>query len=51
MVDLGFTNDIAKIASTDLFERDSKDNELRSGLYATSCIQTSENSTSTHSGA
>ena len=33
MVDLGFTNELAKIASTDLFERDGKDNELQTGLF------------------
>lgn len=33
MVDLGFTNEIAKIASTDLFKRDGKDGELQAGLF------------------
>jgi len=33
MVDLGFTNEIAKIASTDLFKRDGRENELQTGLF------------------
>ena len=33
MVDLGFANEIAKIASTDLFKRDGRENELQTGLF------------------
>ncbi len=33
MVNLGFTNEIAKIASTDLFRRDGQENELQTGLF------------------